>query len=37
VSHQLSEMVDEISKEEFKDEDSEFGNITDEDIDSLFQ
>lgn len=37
VSLQLSALVDEISREEFKDEDSEFGEITDEDIDSLFQ
>ncbi len=37
VSHQLSAMVDEISKAEFNDEDSAFGEITDEDIDSLFQ
>src|SRR5882757_4150162 len=36
IAHQLSAMVDEISKAEFKDEDP-FGEITDEDIDSLFQ
>ncbi len=37
VSQQLSALVDEISKEEFSAEDSAFGEITDEDIDSLFQ
>jgi hypothetical protein len=37
VSHQLSAMVDEISKAEFNDDDSPFGEITDEDIDSLFK
>jgi len=37
VSHQLSAMVDEISKAEFNDDDSPFAEITDEDIDSLFQ
>src|SRR5712664_1350227 len=37
VSQQLLAMVDEISKEEFREEDSAFGEITDEDIDSLFQ
>jgi predicted regulator of Ras-like GTPase activity (Roadblock/LC7/MglB family) len=37
ISQQLSAMVDEISKEEFSEEDSAFGEITDEDIDSLFQ
>ncbi|HLN98863.1 MAG TPA: roadblock/LC7 domain-containing protein [Pyrinomonadaceae bacterium] len=36
VSQQLSVMVDEISKTEFQDEDP-FGEITEEDIDSLFQ
>ena len=37
VSQQLSAMIDEISKAEFNDEDSAFAEITDEDIDSLFQ
>jgi len=37
VSHQLSAMVDEISRAEFTDEDTAFAEITDEDIDSLFQ
>jgi predicted regulator of Ras-like GTPase activity (Roadblock/LC7/MglB family) len=37
VSGQLAAMVDEISKAEFNDEDSPFGEITDEDIDSLFK
>jgi predicted regulator of Ras-like GTPase activity (Roadblock/LC7/MglB family) len=37
IAQQLSAMVDEISKADFKDEDSPFGEITDEDIDSLFQ
>ena len=37
VSHQLSAMVDEISKAEFTAEDTAFAEITDEDIDSLFQ
>src|SRR2546429_9732684 len=37
VSQQLSALVDEISKAEFNDDDSPFGEITDEDIDSLFQ
>ena len=37
VSHQLSALVDEISKAEFNDDDSPFAEITDEDIDSLFQ
>jgi predicted regulator of Ras-like GTPase activity (Roadblock/LC7/MglB family) len=37
ISHQLLAMVDEISKAEFNDDDSPFGEITDEDIDSLFQ
>src|SRR5438876_6386465 len=36
VSQQLSALVDEISKAEFNDDDSPFGEITDEDIDSLF-
>ncbi len=37
ISQQLHAMVDEISKAEFQEEDSLFGEITDEDIDSLFQ
>ena len=37
IAQQLSVMVDEISKADFTDEDSMFGEITDEDIDSLFQ
>lgn len=37
VSQQLSAMVDEISKAVFSDDDSAFAEITDEDIDSLFQ
>src|SRR5258706_1752052 len=37
VSQQLSAMVGEISKAEFTDEDTAFAEITDEDIDSLFQ
>jgi len=37
MSQQLSAMVDEISKAEFNDDDSPFAEITDEDIDSLFQ
>ena len=36
VSHQISAMIDEISKSDYKDLDSPFAGITDEDIDSLF-
>jgi hypothetical protein len=35
VSHQLSAMIEEITRADF-DEDSPFAEITDEDIDSLF-
>jgi predicted regulator of Ras-like GTPase activity (Roadblock/LC7/MglB family) len=37
VSNQLLEMVAEISAAKFNDDDSGFGEITDEDIDSLFK
>ena len=37
VSQQLFAMIDEITKVEFDDTDSPFAEITDEDIDSLFQ
>ena len=37
VSHTLSTMMDEITKAEFDESDSPFAEITDEDIDSLFQ
>jgi predicted regulator of Ras-like GTPase activity (Roadblock/LC7/MglB family) len=37
VSHQLSAMVDEITQADFSDVASPFAEITDEDIDSLFQ
>lgn len=37
VSHQLAAMVEEVSKARLSDEDSAFGEITDEDIDSLFE
>ena len=37
VSNQLLEMVAEISAAKFNDDDSAFGEITDEDIDSLFK
>jgi predicted regulator of Ras-like GTPase activity (Roadblock/LC7/MglB family) len=36
ISQQLSAMMDEITKAEFDDSDSPFAEITDEDIDSLF-
>jgi len=37
VSHQLLAMIDEITQTQSSDEDSPFAEITDEDIDSLFQ
>jgi predicted regulator of Ras-like GTPase activity (Roadblock/LC7/MglB family) len=37
VSHTLSTLMDEITKAEFDESDSPFAEITDEDIDSLFQ
>ncbi len=37
VSHQISAMIDEISKSDYEDHDSPFAGITDEDIDSLFR
>ncbi len=37
VSQQLAAMIDEITNMDLEDEDSPFAEITDEDIDSLFQ
>ena len=37
VSHQISAMIEEISKSDYEDLDSPFAVITDEDIDSLFR
>jgi predicted regulator of Ras-like GTPase activity (Roadblock/LC7/MglB family) len=37
VSQQLAAMVDELTQADFSDENSPFAEITDEDIDSLFQ
>jgi len=37
VSHQISAMIEEISKSDYEDLDSPFAGITDEDIDSLFR
>jgi len=36
VSHQILSMIDEITQADFEDTDSPFAEITDEDIDSLF-